>query len=115
MRRAFLRHVLHLASEGLKDGRSDRLIRDEIQADLSQRFDTAESELLGVVLRHLGLTRTLAGTIETAFEPDGLASLADRQVARAARQADRGQGRPADRRGARDLRPACATPTRCCR
>ncbi len=76
---AFLRNVLHVACEGLKDGRSARLVRDEIHADLSQRLDTAESELLAVVLRHLGLTRMLAGMIETAFRPDGLASLAERR------------------------------------
>lgn len=76
---AFLRNVLHVACEGLTDGRSARLIRDEIQADLSQRLDTAESELLAVVLRHLGLTRMLAGMIETAFRPEGLASLTDRK------------------------------------
>lgn len=83
----FLRNVLHIASEGLTDGRSTRFIRDEIQADLSQRLDTAESELLAVVLRHLGLTRTLAGTIETAFGSGGLASLAERKsLARRAKQ-----------------------------
>lgn len=71
--RTFLRNVLHLASDGLRNRRSARFIRDEIQADLSQRLDTAESELLTVILRHLGLTRTLAGAIETLFEPDGLA------------------------------------------
>ncbi len=71
----FLRHVLHVACDGLKDGRSTRLIRDEIQADLSQRLDTAERETLAVALRHLGLTRMLAGMIETAFLPDALASL----------------------------------------
>ena len=75
----FLRNVLHLASEGLKDGRSTRFIRDEIQADLSARLDTAESELLATVLRHLGLTRMLAGMIETAFEPGGLADVAERK------------------------------------
>ncbi len=73
--RAFLRNILHLASEGLRNGRSTRFIRDEIQADLSQRLDTAERELLTVLLRHLGLTRTLAGAIETVFEPNGLAGM----------------------------------------
>ena len=77
---SFLRHVLHVAREGLQAGRSDRLIRDEIQTDLSDRFDTAESALLANVLRHLGLTRTLAGMIESAFDPEGLASLAERQA-----------------------------------
>ena len=76
----FLSHVLHAASEGLEEGRSDRLIRDEIQTLLSERFDTAESGLLAATLRHLGLTRMLAGMIETTFEPGGLASLADRQA-----------------------------------
>jgi hypothetical protein len=76
---AFLRNVLHLVSDGLKSGRSTRFIRDEIQADLSQRLDTAESELLAAVLRHLGLTRTLAGMIETAFEPGGLADASERK------------------------------------
>ena len=84
---AFLRNVLHLASEGLEDGRSTRFIRDEIQADLSQRLDTAESELLATVLRHLGLARTLAGMIETAFGPGGLADADERKsLARRAKQ-----------------------------
>ena len=84
---AFLHNVLHLASEGLRDGRSTRFIRDEIQADLSQRLDSAESELLAVVLRHLGLTRTLAGAIETLFEAKGLAGLEERvSLARRAKQ-----------------------------
>ena len=76
---AFLRHVLHVACEGLKDGRSTRLIRDEIQADLSQRLDSAEREILTLVLRHLGLTRMLASMIETAFLPEGLAPFDERQ------------------------------------
>ena len=76
----FLRHVLHVACEGLKDGRSTRLIRDEIQADLSQRLDTAERETLAVALRHLGLTRMLAGMIEMAFLPDSLANVDERRV-----------------------------------
>jgi len=76
---AFLRHVLHSASEGLKSGRSTRFIRDEIQADLSQRLDTAEATALTAVLRHLGLTRMLAGMIATAFEPEGLPTIAERK------------------------------------
>ena len=76
---AFLRDVLHIASEGLKAGRSTRFIRDEIRADLSQRLDTAEGEALAAALRHLGLTRMLAGMIEIAFEPEGLPSIAERK------------------------------------
>jgi uncharacterized protein Yka (UPF0111/DUF47 family) len=76
---AFLRDVLHIASDGLKSGRSTRFIRDEIQAGLSQRLETAEDEALAVVLRHLGLTRMLAGMIATAFEPGGLPTIAERK------------------------------------
>ncbi len=76
---AFLRDVLHIASDGLKSGRSTRVIRDEIQAGLSQRLETAEDEALAVVLRHLGLTRMLAGMIAVAFEPGGLATMAERK------------------------------------
>ena len=39
----FLEHVLRDTSQGLSAGRTARLIRDEIQADLSRRFETAES------------------------------------------------------------------------
>jgi uncharacterized protein Yka (UPF0111/DUF47 family) len=76
---AFLHNVLHIASEGLKNGRSTRFIRDEIQADLSQRLDTAEGEALAVLLCHLGLTRMLAGMIETALGPAGLPTIAERK------------------------------------
>jgi uncharacterized protein Yka (UPF0111/DUF47 family) len=78
--RGFLRNVLHVACEGMNDGRSTRLIRDEIQADLSQRLDTAEREALAVVLRHLGLTRMLAGMIEAAFLGDRWTSAEERRA-----------------------------------
>jgi uncharacterized protein Yka (UPF0111/DUF47 family) len=58
--RAFLQRVLRETGEGLAAGRSVRLIRDEIQADLAQRFETAESAVLAILVRHLGLSRTLA-------------------------------------------------------
>jgi len=63
---AFLASVLATACEGLKEGRSARLIGDELQTDLAARLDSAERELLRVMLRHLGLTRTQAGMIESA-------------------------------------------------
>ncbi|MBO0755511.1 MAG: hypothetical protein J2P54_06595, partial [Bradyrhizobiaceae bacterium] len=74
----FLRRVLRQASEGLLAGRSTRLIRDEVQADLSQLFDTAEAAVLTVLVRHLGLSRMLAGAVADVFAPGGLASAADR-------------------------------------
>jgi uncharacterized protein Yka (UPF0111/DUF47 family) len=67
--KSFLRSVLTIASDGLKDGRSARLIGDEVQTDLAARLDSAERALMDIVLRHLGLTRTLAGMIVAAIEP----------------------------------------------
>ncbi|MBV9993886.1 MAG: hypothetical protein JO127_01610 [Caulobacteraceae bacterium] len=76
----FLRRVLKETSEALRAGRSARLIRDEIQADLAQRFDTAEAAVLAIVVRHLGLSRVLAGTIAEALsqEAGGAPALAAR-------------------------------------
>ena len=46
-----------------------------------------DRSLLATVLRHLGLTRMLAGMIETAFGPGGLADIAERgSLARRAKQ-----------------------------
>jgi uncharacterized protein Yka (UPF0111/DUF47 family) len=76
----FLKSVLRIASEGLASGRSARLIRDEIQAELTQCFETAESALYTVVLRHLGLSRMLAGLISDAMSGGHLASAAERKA-----------------------------------
>ena len=59
----FLRLVLREASRGLRSGRSIRLIRDQIQADLVQRFESAESAVLTIVERNLGLSHGLASAI----------------------------------------------------
>jgi hypothetical protein len=75
----FLRHVLRESSAGLKAGRTARLIRDEIQADLAQRFETAESAVLTVLVRHLGLSRMLAGTIAAAIATPASMNAADRR------------------------------------
>ena len=76
----FLNSVLHIASDGLSAGRSTRLIRDEIQAELTQRFETAESTFYTVMLRHLGLSRMLAGLISDAMSAGRLASVAERRA-----------------------------------
>lgn len=76
----FLRHVLREASTGLAAGRTARLIRDEIQADLAQRFETAESAVLTVLVRHLGLSRMLAGAIAAAISTPASMTPADRHA-----------------------------------
>jgi hypothetical protein len=76
----FLKSVLRIASEGLASGRSARLIRDEVEAELTQCFETAESALYTVVLRHLGVSRMLAGLISDAMSGGHLASAAERKA-----------------------------------
>jgi len=63
----FLRRVLKEASRGLLAGHSARLIRDQLQADLAQRFETVENSVLAIIERHLGLSHTLASAIWTAL------------------------------------------------
>ncbi len=63
----FLRLVLRETSEGLQAGRSTRLIRDQIQADLGQRFETAQASVLAILLLHLGITRMLSTEIAEAL------------------------------------------------
>ena len=74
----FLKRVLRQTSEGLRTGRSVRLIRDEIQADLAQLFDTAEFGVLTVLVRHLGIARMLAAALAEAFAQDRIALDSDR-------------------------------------
>lgn len=76
----FLQRVLRDTSQGLVVGRTARLIRDEIQADLSRRFETAESSVLMVLVRHLGLSRGLAGAISDGLAAPGSASPAQRRA-----------------------------------
>jgi uncharacterized protein Yka (UPF0111/DUF47 family) len=87
--RDFLRRVLEEASQGLRAGRSVRLIRDEVQAHLAARFETAESAVLAIVVRHLGLSRTLAGLLAEGAVPGAdsarLAERAKRMEAKADR------------------------------
>ncbi|HYP57377.1 MAG TPA: hypothetical protein VEQ35_03730, partial [Beijerinckia sp.] len=71
----FLARVLRLASEGLKAGRSIRLLRDEVRAELGQSFGSAEKTVLALALRQLGFTRMLASIVEEGIA--GLGHLSD--------------------------------------
>ena len=76
----FLKRTLRIASEGLLDGRSAHLLKDEIQALLASEFETLESAFFTVVVRHLGESRMMAGLIENAFPGGGLATWPDRKA-----------------------------------
>lgn len=75
----FLRNALSETSRGYSAGRSLRLVRDEIQADLAQRLETAERALLIVLVRHLGLSRMLADLLRDALSQDAAASVETRR------------------------------------
>lgn len=75
----FLRHVLLQTSRGLLAGRSARLIRDEIGADLSQRFEKGEITLFMIVLRHLGLSHMLAASLYGTLSAGSIAAAFERQ------------------------------------
>jgi uncharacterized protein Yka (UPF0111/DUF47 family) len=58
----FLKFTLQKASEGLRAGRSEFLIGDEISAELRHYIDTAHQGLLGVAAEHAELVVELAMT-----------------------------------------------------
>jgi hypothetical protein len=90
--RQFLADVLRLTSEGLSGGRSVRLLKDEIEADLADRLQSAEGDFMRQALRHLGLSRMLAGDLRDALAGGRLASDAERAAlaARATRLEQKG-------------------------
>jgi uncharacterized protein Yka (UPF0111/DUF47 family) len=79
----FLRDVLRETSQSFVAGRSLRLIRDEIQADLARRIDTAERTLLTILIRHLGLSRSLADLLSEILTQQGANDARGGLVARA--------------------------------
>ncbi len=86
----FLKDTLKIASEGLSQGRSTRLLKDEIQAKFASRFESMETLLLTVIGRHLGLSRMMAGLILDAIrdgQPGGGGTLAE-QAQRLEHKAD---------------------------
>jgi uncharacterized protein Yka (UPF0111/DUF47 family) len=62
----FLRDVLRATSDGLRRGRSERFIRDEIRADLLGRFETLEHGVLALAGEHAVLVGGLAGAVRDA-------------------------------------------------
>ncbi len=86
----FLKDTLKVASEGLSQGRSTRLLKDEIQAEFASLFELMETSLLTVIGRHLGLSRMMAGLILDAIrdgQPAGGGTLAE-QARRLEHKAD---------------------------
>jgi uncharacterized protein Yka (UPF0111/DUF47 family) len=71
----YLQFVLREASTGLRAGRSERFIRDEIKAELARRFRSAHSSLLAIALKHAERVFDLAIGVQ-----DGLLRRAEPQA-----------------------------------
>jgi uncharacterized protein Yka (UPF0111/DUF47 family) len=59
----FLKTAMRVSTEALSAGRSVRLVRDQIEADLVMHLERVGSALLAIVLRQVGLARDVTGAI----------------------------------------------------
>jgi hypothetical protein len=59
----FLKTAMRVSTEALSAGRSVRLVRDQIEADLVRRLERVDSALLAVVLRQIGLAHDVISAI----------------------------------------------------
>ncbi|MFA5902042.1 MAG: hypothetical protein WC829_23350 [Hyphomicrobium sp.] len=64
----FLRRAMEVASIGLRQGRSRRLIADEIKAELKRYFETTGLAILDLAARHAEAGFDLAVTLRDALE-----------------------------------------------
>jgi uncharacterized protein Yka (UPF0111/DUF47 family) len=70
----FLKTVLRVSKDALLQGRSVRVVRDEIEADLARRFERTDNTLLMAIIRQAGLAREICARIGSY--------IADRQAGR---------------------------------
>jgi uncharacterized protein Yka (UPF0111/DUF47 family) len=63
----FLQAVLSIAMEGLRDGKSVRLVQDEIQAELLTHFQSSEQGALNLATEHAMLIAGLAELVRDAL------------------------------------------------
>jgi len=59
----FLKTAMRISTEALSAGRSVRLVRDQIEADLVRRLERVDSALLAIVLRQVGLAHDVTAAI----------------------------------------------------
>jgi uncharacterized protein Yka (UPF0111/DUF47 family) len=59
----FLKTAMRVSTEALSAGRSVRLVRDQIEADLVRRLERVDGALLAIVLRQVGLAHDIAAAI----------------------------------------------------
>ncbi len=59
----FIKNAMRVSTEALSNGRSVRLVRDQIEADLIRRLERVDSALLAIVLRQVGLAHDITAAI----------------------------------------------------
>ncbi len=59
----FLKTAMRVSTEALSAGRSVRLVRDQIEADLVRRLERVDSALLATVLRQVGLAHDITAAV----------------------------------------------------
>jgi hypothetical protein len=59
----FLKTAMRVSTEALSAGRSVRMVRDQIEADLVRRLERVDSALLAIVLRQVGLAHDVTAAI----------------------------------------------------
>ncbi len=59
----FLKTAMRVSTAALSAGRSVRLVRDQIEADLVRRLERVDSALLAIVLRQVGLAHDITAAI----------------------------------------------------
>lgn len=67
----FLEQVLRIAAEDLKAGRTDRLVRDAIDAELAGRLERSASSLLQGIVAQAGLARAIVAALEETIVVHG--------------------------------------------
>jgi len=83
----FLKFCLRTCSEGLLNGRSEFLIRDEVRVELTKHFHSLNEDLLGIAADHATLVTAIVGAVR-----DGLVHVRmgeDNQVRASAEKAKR--------------------------
>ncbi|HET7885886.1 MAG TPA: hypothetical protein VFL62_06655 [Bradyrhizobium sp.] len=59
----FIQSAMRISTEALSGGRSVRLVRDQIEADLIRHLERVDSTLLGSVLRQVGLAHDIIAAV----------------------------------------------------
>jgi hypothetical protein len=61
----FLKTAMRVSTEALSAGRSVRLVRDQIEADLVRHLERVDGALLAIVLRQVGLAHDMTAIVAT--------------------------------------------------